>query len=248
MINEFYSITKKEVVRVAKRMLLVSTIFLVLISLTSASAYAEGFAIKVQGTGDVRVAPTKVQMWLGAQTDGDTAEQALSKNNDTIQSIIKVFAQFASPEAIKTSEFNMYQRERWDEDERKSMPDGFTVRQVFEVQIMDISNIGAFLDQVAGAGANIIYGLQYGVQDYRTPKQEAFKLAMEDAWWKARLLAEANGASDLVLESVEETYYYGSEFGSAATSLMAEKSDTFMPGQLRVSVSLNATFRGKLTN
>ena len=141
----------------------------------------------------------------------------------------------------------MYQKERWDDAERKSVPDGFTVRQVFEVQIADLTKVATFLDQATAAGANIIYGLQYGVQDYRTPKDEAFKRAMEDAWWKAGLLATANGASDLVLESVEETYFYGPEYASEGISLVTEKADVFMPGQLKVSVSVNATFRADLT-
>lgn len=235
-------------VHLAKKTLVWSTILLVLFCLLPVNTVlAESFNIKVQGTGDVRVVPTKVQMWIGAQMDGDTAEQALTKSNETSQAIIKVFSQFSPTEEIKTSEFHMYQRERWDEEERKSVPDGFSVRQVFEVQITNLSEVGTFLDQAASAGANIMYGLQYGVQDYRTPKQEAFKLAMKDAWWKAELLAEANGAHDLVLESVEETYYFGAEYGSESANLGSAKSDPFMPGQLKVSVSVNAIFRAELT-
>ncbi len=232
-----------------RRSLLVSLLALVLLIsfMGVASASTESFNIKVQGTGDVRVSPTKVQMWIGAQTDGNTAERALAQSNEITQGLIRVFSQFAPPEVIKTSEFNMYQKERWDDVERKSVPDGFTVRQVFEVQIADLTKVATFLDQATAAGANIIYGLQYGVQDYRTPKEEAFKRAMEDAWWKAGLLATANGSSDLVLESVEETYFYGPEYASEGISLVTEKADVFMPGQLKVSVSVNATFRADLT-
>ncbi len=186
-------------------------------------------------------------MWIGAQTDGDTAEETLAQSNETIQNLIAVFSQFAPSEVIKTSEFNMYQRERWDDVNRKSVPEGFTVRQVFEVQILDLTQIAAFLDQATAAGANIIYGLQYGVQDYRTPREEAFNRAMEDAWWKAGLLAKANNAGDLVIESVEETYFYGPEYSSEGISLVTEQADRFMPGQLKVSVSVNATFRANLT-
>lgn len=232
-----------------KKAIFVSTlVFVFLMSLLGvSSASAESFTIKVQGTGDVRVSPTKVQMWIGAQTDGDTAEETLAQSNETIQNLIAVFSQFAPSEVIKTSEFNMYQRERWDDVNRKSVPEGFTVRQVFEVQILDLTQIAAFLDQATAAGANIIYGLQYGVQDYRTPREEAFNRAMEDAWWKAGLLAKANNASDLVIESVEETYFYGPEYSSEGISLVTEQADRFMPGQLKVSVSVNATFRANLT-
>lgn len=227
----------------------VSTLVLVLLMsiMGVSNVSAEGFTIKVQGTGDVRVSPTKVQMWIGAQTDGDTAEIALAQSNETIQALIAVFSQFAPPEVIKTSEFNMYRRESWDEATRQLIPEGFTIRHVFEVQVLDLTKVAEFLDQATAAGANVIYGLQYGVQDYLTPKEEAFKRAMEDAWWKAGLLATANDSTNLVLESVEETYSYGPEYGAEGISAVTELADVFMPGQLKVSVTVNATFRAELT-
>lgn len=210
------------------------------------SSASETFTIKVQATGDVRVTPTKVQMWIGAQTDGPSAEQTLAKSSEATQKLIGVFSEFTSPELVKTSDFNMYQRERWDETTRQSIAEGFTFRHVFEVQILDLSKVAAFLDAATTAGANVIYGLQYGVQDYRTPQEEAFKKAMEEAWWKAGLLVNANQASNLSLESVEETYFYGAEYGAGGSGVVTESADLFMPGQLKVSVTILATFRAEL--
>lgn len=231
-----------------KPWVILTIIVLLLTSFTGlSSASPDTFTIKVQSIGDVRVSPTKVQMWIGAQTDGPTAEQALAKSNETIQKLINIFSNFTKPEMVRTSEFNMYQKERWDESIRQSVPEGFTVRHVFEIQILDLTKVAAFLDNAAESGANIIYGLQYGVQDFRTPREEAFKRAMEEAWWKAGLLADANDAHNLVLENVEETYFYGPEYGAEGTSTVTESADLFMPGQLKVSVNLQATFRAELT-
>lgn len=229
-----------------RRVLLV---FILIVFLTAfpgfASASDDTFTVKVQATGHVRVPPTKAQMWIGAKTDGNTAKEALNSSNEVVQELIDVFSQFTSPELVKTSEFNMYQRERWDDETQQSIPEGFAVRHVFEVQILDLTHVANFLDLLTQAGANIIYGLQYGIQDYRAPREEAFKQAMEEAWWKAGILAEANSAENLVLENVEETQFYGTDYGNEAIALESELGDSFMPGQLQVSVSVVATFRAQ---
>jgi uncharacterized protein YggE len=212
-----------------------------------ASASPDTFTIQVQASGVVYVPPTKAQMWIGARTDGITAEETLTNSNQVMQGIVEIVEEFTSPELVRTSEFNMYQKERWDDVAQQSVPEGFSLRHVFEVQIDDLAKVAPFLDSVTQAGANIIYGLQYGVQDSRTPREQAYRRAMEEAWWKANLLADANGTGNLVLENVEESYSYGSSFDLEGASVAKEQVDSFMPGQLQVSVSLQATFRAQLT-
>lgn len=225
-------------------------VFTLIVLLTTfhgfASASDDTFTVKVQATGLVRVPPTKAQMWIGAKTDGNTAKEALNSSNEVVQNLIDVFSQFTSPELVKTSEFNMYQRERWDDATQQSVPEGFTVRHVFEVQILDLTQVATFLDLLTQAGANIIYGLQYGIQDYQPPREEAFKRALEEAWWKAGIIAEANSAKNLVLEDVEETHFYGTNYSNETIVLENELADSFMPGQLQVSASIVATFRAEL--
>lgn len=232
--------------------LTIALFFIVGILLGSLSFHAlaaeDSFTIKVQATGDTRVSPDKAQMWIGAQTDGPTASDALTLSNETVQKLISIFTKFTEPEVIKTSEFNMYQKERWDEEERRSIPEGFSVRHVFEVTVFDLANVAPMLDEVTAAGANIIYGLQYGIRDPKLAREKAYAKAVEDAWWKAKVIAEASGGTDLVLENIEEMYYYGPEYGAEGIGAVTEQPDLFMPGQLKVSVSITAAFRANLTN
>jgi uncharacterized protein YggE len=222
------------------------TVFTVFPGLASASS--ETFTIQVQATGVVYVPPTKAQMWIGARTDGINAEETLNNSNQVMKSIIEIVEEFTDPEMVRTSEFNMYQRERWDDALQQSVAEGFSLRHVFEVQIHDLTKVAPFLDRATQAGANIIYGLQYGVQDNRTPREQAYRSAMEDAWWKANLLADANGSKNLVLVNVEESYSYGTAFEADGASMSEGQIDSFMPGQLQISVSLQATFRAEFAN
>ena len=58
--------------------------------------------------------------------------QRPTKSNAVMQKIIGIAQEFTAPELVRTSEFNMYQNERWDEVSQKSIPEGFTLRHVFE--------------------------------------------------------------------------------------------------------------------
>ena len=69
---------------------------------------------------------------------------------------------------------------------------------------------------------------------------------MEDAWWKGEILAKANNAENLVLESVEESYYYGTEYSSESIALDAKQENVIMPGQLKITASITATFKAEL--
>lgn len=221
----------------------VLTLTLVLFAaFTQASVKAEPITIKVQGTGIVRLPPNKAQMWIGVQSEGETAEAALANNGQTVQSLLAVFAAYGPPDAIRASEFSMYQMERWDEKEQKSIPYGFNVRQVFEVQILDLAKLGTFLDGATSAGANIVYGLQYGVRDSRAAKEEAYTMAMGDAYWKAEILSRANNAKNLTLEAVEESFYYGSDYATEDGNTL-DHENLVVPGQLKVNVGITATFK-----
>lgn len=228
-----------------RSVLLVTTLALLLAFSGLASASQKSFTIQVQGSGVVTVSPTKAQMWVGAKTDGETASEVLGRSNEVVEGLLEVIAQYTTPDAVRTSDFSMYQNDRWDPDTQQYEPYGFSVRHVFEVHIFNLDNVAPFLDRITQVGANIIYGLSYGVQDYRPPREEAVAKAMEEAWWKARVIADANSALDLVLESVEEAYYYGSDYSSMPVEAQ-DGAGAFVPGQLQVSAAVTATFRAYL--
>lgn len=229
-----------------RSVLLMLALVLLLAYPAQAGASPESFTIQVRTSGAVMVAPTKAQLWVGAKSDGPSAEEALAASHAVVERLLEVFSRYTPAEQVKTSEFTMYQNEQWDEETRQFVPEGFSVRHVFEVHILDLNTVASFLDEATQAGANIIYGLQYGVQDHHPAKEQAFKTAMKEAWWKAQVIAEANQAQGLVLESVEEVDYYGSEYSTGELEMEAGQGSTFAPGQLQITAAISATFRAYL--
>src|SRR5690554_7761448 len=132
-------------------------------------------------------------MWIGVQTDAETASDALTENNRVVADLTEVFLKYTSPEVIKTSEFNLYRRERWDSESQSSVADGFTIRHVFEVAVYDLTAVAPLIDDVTNAEANIIYGLQYGLKDDDAARSAAYANAVKKAYRQAEALAEAAG-------------------------------------------------------
>ena len=109
------------------RTLWLLAVVMVLVSAVTVSAAeleSPSFTIKVQANGDVRVTPDMAQLWIGVQTDADTASEALAQNNEVVAKLTEIFLKYTRPEVVKTSEFNLYRRERWDSVEQRSLPDG----------------------------------------------------------------------------------------------------------------------------
>lgn len=233
--------------RKALGLLIVTFILASAAGVYSAEPETASFTIKVQSSGDVRVTPDMAQMWIGVQTDAETASEALAENNRIVGRLTEIFVQYTRPEVVKTSEFNLYRRERWDSETQRSVPDGFTIRHVFEVAVFDLEKVAQLMDDITAAGANIIYGLQYGLQEPSTARAEAYANAVAKAKEQAQALAEAAGGTTPVLEKLEETYYYGPVYAAEGGAGVSENATAFMPGQLKVSVSIEATFRSQLT-
>ena len=74
------------------------------------------------------------------------------------------------------------------------------------------------IDEVTEAGANIIYGLQYGVQNDDEARAQAYASAVAKAKRQAQALAAAAGGSSPVIERIEETYYYGPSYAAEGGS------------------------------
>jgi uncharacterized protein YggE len=224
---------------------LVLALLLTYSALASASS-PQSFTIQVQASGVVVVPPNKAQLWVGVETDAETPKAALDTANEVIGRLLDIFGQYTTPQLVKTHEFSMYANEQWDETVSKFVARGYSVRHVFEVHLLDLDRVPSFLDDVTNAGANVMYGLQYNMFDYREPRAEAMKKAMEEAWWKAGAIAEANSATGLVLENVnEEMYVYNPEVSLA--SLVDEDSDAgFAQFPLQVTATVTATFRAFL--
>ena len=201
-------------------------------------------AISVNGMGEVYVKPELANISIGVESRAKTAGEASDQNKrDMNQVMSSLKAMGIKDEDIQTTDYSIYPDYRYTENEGEKMV-GYIVRNMVQVKVKDIDKIGDILDAVTGAGANQIHGIRFTVEDPNKYKDEARKLAVEEAKSKAQKLANCAGVKLGDVLSIreewyglEEDYMYRGEYaaeGMGGTPISA--------GQLAITVNIQVQY------
>ena len=116
-----------------------------------------------------------------------------------------------------------------------------------------MSRVGEVIDLAFGAGANMLDGVSFSVQDETAARADALRMAVEDAKAKAAVLAEAAGFTSVEIESIQETgvYAYDSganNFAAKAAGMAEYATDTatiIHAAKISVNANIIITFEVK---
>jgi uncharacterized protein YggE len=148
--------------------------------------------VTVIGTGEHRVAPDMATVQIGVETNAATTQEALAQNNTQAAAIIDQIKALGIEERdIQTSGFNIYPT--YSDDGRQVT--GYTVSNTVSVTIRNLAVAGGLLDSVVQAGANRVYGVNFGLSDPEAARGEARTAAMANARARAEQLAQAGGVA-----------------------------------------------------
>jgi uncharacterized protein len=155
---------------------------------------AERF-VSVSATGSVVAVPDTAYITAGVLTEGDTAREALSRNNATTAKLIDgLKAAGIAAKDIQTSQLNVSPRYTQAKEGRPATVSGYTVSNQVRVTVRDVKRLGEILDQAITLGANQMHGIAFEVSTAEQLKDDARKLAMQNARRRADLYATAAGA------------------------------------------------------
>jgi uncharacterized protein len=151
--------------------------------------------VTLVGVGEVRVKPDLAVVRIGVVSYAATARAALDDNNRAMQAILTALRdQGVAERDMQTSQFTIQPRYRHDRDsQRPPRIEGYEVSNQLTVSLRHLDRLGAVLDQAVSVGSNQILGIEFGLADPEPRRDEARRLAVEDAVRKARLYAEAAG-------------------------------------------------------
>lgn len=154
--------------------------------------------VTIVGVGEVRAKPDLAVVRIGVVSQGATARAALDDNNKAMQAILTALkGQAIAGRDVQTSQFNVQPRYRHDpENQDPPRIDGYEVSNLVAVTIRHLDKLGAVLDLAVSVGSNQILGIDFMLADPEPRRDEARKLAVEDAVRKARIYADA---ADIVL-------------------------------------------------
>lgn len=224
---------------------------LALLVATALAAHSPGAAadephrrvLSLSATGSVKATPDMVTITAGVETDAPTAKDALTKNSTAMSKVIDALkAAGVDAKDIQTSDLTIEPRYDDRSDNRQSHLTGYHVTNLVSVTLRQVGKLGEILDTIVSLGANSVGSIAFGVSNPAPLENEARKLAMNDAFSKAKIYADAAGAELGPVLSISEQQSYQPYARAAPPMAAAAKSAPIESGTERIEVQLNVTF------
>jgi len=160
-----------------------------------AGSLQPGRTISVSAEGKSVVVPDIAKINFGVVAEGKDPV-ALQKNNTKMADAIKSLKEAGiADKDIKTTQYNLSPRYRYDDKLNRSFIDGYILNQSAEVKIRDFAKISDILARLTKLGVNEISQVSFDVDDQDAYLDAARKEAFEKARAKAEMMAKANGTS-----------------------------------------------------
>lgn len=216
----------------------------------SVTSQAKGDPFVVSGQGKVFVTPDIARISFGIQGDGPslkTVEAGVNTKSKALTDALKKLG--IAEDDIKTTSYNVYPS--YDYTDSANRITGFQVSISYQVTIRDFDKVNDALSQGIAAGANVVGGVSFDVND-KTEKEkmnEARKLAVEDAKAKAEGLAGAAGITLGKVINISENQSYGRPV-PYETMMAVDKAAgapetpqaSVTPGQTEINLSVSLVY------
>jgi len=212
---------------------------------------AQAATMNISATGAATAAPDMATVTSGVVTEGKTAREALSANNEAMNALFGVLeAAGIEPRHIQTSGFSVqpnYVHSDMRDDNGYVLPpkiDGYRVSNMVSVHVVDLSNLGVVLDQAVTVGANSINGVQFSVSDPSKLLDEARRQAMAEAIKNANTYAEAANVKLSRITNISENNNYGGQQYKPMARMEMAMSDSVpvQAGEIDYSITVNVTW------
>jgi len=198
--------------------------------------------VTVSGVGTVTAAPDMAEITTGVVTQAPTAAQALAANSQAMERLLQALGSLGiATRDIQTTDISVSPQRRQGKDGQPPEIVGYEVSNQVRVKVRDLARLGRVLDQQVGQGANLVYGIRFGLQEPAPRLDEARKLAMADARRKAELYATAAGLKVGRVIAVQEAGAASPRPEMAPRALMSAAVPV-APGEQEIKTSVTVTF------
>ncbi len=166
----------------------------------------QGPVIELSIAQTVNSTPDHAMVGAGVVTRAQTAVEAVRRNGEQMDKVIeRLRALGVKAEDIQTSNFTL--NPVFDYRERQApLFQGYDATNQVTVKLRDMKRIGPVLDALVAAGANNFSGPNFALENDKSARQQARKLAFADAETRARELAGLAGFQKVRLLEISEAY------------------------------------------
>jgi len=202
--------------------------------------------ISVSGVGEAFGRPDIATVQLGVNVTDPDIGDAVAESNATMEAITAALVELGvSDSDIQSTNFSVWPEDRY--DPQTGQPTGERVYHVDSTVIAKLRQIdkaGEAIEVALDAGANNVYGLNFGIDDTAALEAEARGLAIEDARERAQQLADQFGIGLGEVVTINETTYGPPSTYSAAFQGVGggEGAPPISEGTLALNVMVNVTY------
>lgn len=200
--------------------------------------------VSVDGSGEVRVAPTAASVSVGVEVTEASLPAAREAAARQATAVIAAVKGRGVPAAdIQTGQFSVAVLRDHDKKGDPTRVKGYQVRNSVDIVVRDLNLLGGVLDDALGSGANEVSGPNFFVEQPEQHEDAARAAAVRDARRKAETLAAAAGARlGQVLILDEGMVRRPAPRMMAAKMAMADAGTPIEAGTESISVSVRGTW------
>lgn len=201
--------------------------------------------ISVSGSGAVQVIPNRAVLELSVVTWNPSVSVASNENAALMTKVQKALESAGVPkDSYSTSNYSI--RREVSYVNGRSVPGDYRASNVLNVVLTDITGVGEVIDAAISAGANELSSLNFTVSDSSGYMEEARRLAVEQAYEKASVLAEASGAKlGRVMQISEQSYTQPLYKSNMMVTAEADAATPVQAGKQDITVSVNVLYELK---
>lgn len=215
--------------------------------LLGCTAFADETSLKVRGTGVVNVTADVARVVLGVRELASDVRKAQATVNGKINAIYDALVTAGvDPKDIGTESIYIYANYDYDNGEERVV--GYTAVNSISVMVSQIERVGELIDTAFEAGANTLDSVNFFSLDNSAAQKEALQLAVQSAYEKAEVIAEAAGMEILCVKSFDETEdRYTTDVGAKYSNVrtegaMVDQSTLVQASSLQIEASVLVEF------
>lgn len=163
-------------------------------------------------TGEARVGqvPDIATVTLGVETKEKDVAAAQEKNTQIGNTLLQKIKELGIPEAdVQTSQYNVYEDNRWNQEKNELESVGWIVSQTITVKVRDTGKVSPLLAMAGKNGATSISGPNLTVDDSTDAKDVARKEAIEKAKEQAEIIRTSLELKNMKIVGYSEGFNEG---------------------------------------
>ena len=189
-------------------------------------------------------------MILGVESEAKTANESLSKNSKSLNSVISSLSNSGiSKDSIQTSNFTIYPLYEWSDVKDEQILIGYRVSNILSIQTDKIDSAGDIIDSAVSSGANRVDNVSFQLSDDRLQKisDDLIADAINDAKQKAEkalvpLKQKIVGVKSVVIHDNMTPYYESPMRASFDGFAESMKSAPILSGDEEIRTNVSVVF------